>query len=43
MIGTLVTAQSTDTEIAAPEAPKVEEPVKTEASVPIVAATAPQI
>ncbi|KAA8565927.1 hypothetical protein EYC84_009736 [Monilinia fructicola] len=35
MIGTLVRAQSTDTEIAAPEASKDEEPVKTEPSAPI--------
>ncbi|ESZ95082.1 hypothetical protein SBOR_4537 [Sclerotinia borealis F-4128] len=43
MIGTLVRAQSTDTEIAAPEAPKVEDPNKTEANAPIVSATAPQL
>ncbi|KAB8294196.1 hypothetical protein EYC80_009631 [Monilinia laxa] len=36
MIGTLVRAQSTDTEIAAPEASKDEEPVKTEPSAPIL-------
>ncbi|KAI9645171.1 hypothetical protein NHQ30_005905 [Ciborinia camelliae] len=40
IIGTLVKAQSTDTEIAAPEASKVDEPVKNES---IVAATAPQL
>lgn len=43
IIGTLVKAHSTDTSIAAPEAPKVEEPIKNEPSAPIVAATAPQL
>lgn len=43
IIGTLVKAHSTDTSMAAPEAPKVEEPIKTEPSAPIVAATAPQL
>ncbi|KAF5870344.1 uncharacterized protein Bfra_009728 [Botrytis fragariae] len=43
IIGTLVKAHSTDTSIAAPEAPKVEEPLKPEPSAPIVAATAPQL
>ncbi|KAK6598835.1 hypothetical protein H4I96_08039 [Botrytis cinerea] len=43
IIGTLVKAHSTDTSIVAPEAPKVEEPIKNEPSAPIVAATAPQL
>ncbi|EDN98657.1 predicted protein [Sclerotinia sclerotiorum 1980 UF-70] len=43
IIGTLVKAHSTDTEMAAPEASKVEDPIKTEPSAPIVSATAPQL